>query len=69
MADEINLDLEIIQAIWDQYEFSLKMDEPVLLKAIRDEGQWIHDTQSSFADKSVPPYDDYIDASFMDQVD
>lgn len=65
LAKEINLDIEIVRAIWTNYEFKVALDEARLGAAITSEGQWIHQTQEGFTEKAVPEYSTYLDGGYL----
>lgn len=65
VATEINLDADIVKAIWPQYEFSLGLDKAELVKVVNEEGQWIKRSQPGFENKDVPDYNGYFDDHFV----
>ena len=68
MAREINLELEVVTAIWSDYTFELGLDVPVLLEAIDRQAQWIRQTQESFDGQSIPSYEQYFDPSYLERM-
>ena len=65
ISEVINLDLDIVKATWDTHKMVLVLDENQILKDITAEGKWIRKTQENYKNKDVPNYKNYIDASFM----
>lgn len=68
LAKEINLDLEIVRAIWPNYEFKVGLDRERLNSAIKAEGEWINKTQQGFTDKPVPDYAPYLDEQYLTEL-
>lgn len=59
MSESINLDIEIVQAIWKEYTFSTTLQREDLLAAITSEANWIVKTQSRF-EGPVPDFSAYL---------
>ncbi len=65
IAQAINLDLDVVKANWQSFDFSLVLDKTQLVKAVQDEGEEIRRREESFKDKPLPRYGDFVDDSFI----
>ena len=68
LAKEMNIDPEVLSAVWDEYIIRVRLDDE-LQKLIKEEGNWIKETQRGFENKAVPSYEGVINASFLREVD
>ncbi len=61
------LDKEVINSIWNQYEFAVSLNKE-LLDATTMEGDWIHKTQKEFADKQIPDYAKFFNPQYLEKI-
>lgn len=60
LAAEIDIPIETLAAIWNQYDYGVSMETTSLAAEIRRQGKWIVQTQPGFSDKSLPDYSLYF---------
>ncbi len=64
----MNVDLEIVRAIWPHFEIHLEFDPQEVLQAIVAEGEWVKTTQEDFKSKELPDYSGYIDSTYYNEM-
>ncbi len=65
LAQMLDMDIKDVQGIWPYFEIKLRMDKQALLQAIRFVGENARATDSAFADKKLPDYNEYVDESYF----
>jgi len=65
VAKAINLDREIVDAIWSEFNMSLVLDEKHMTNEVTAIGKWIRETQQDYLGKPLPDYSQYFDDSYL----
>jgi NitT/TauT family transport system substrate-binding protein len=67
MAKELNMPLNIINIIWDEYSFKVHMDKE-LLDTVEKQAEWIVELDD-FKGKQIPDYEDSFNIRFLEKID
>ena len=65
LAQETAMNLDLVQAIWDYFDFSLSMDSAKLTTAVADVAVLIQANEKAFSDKPTPDYAAFFDDRFF----
>lgn len=67
MAEELEMPLEIIDVIWDEYDFHVHMDRDVL-DTVEAEAEWIVELEE-YKGKQIPDYESSFNPNFLQKID
>ena len=65
LAQETAMNLDLVQAIWDYFDFRLSMDSAKLTTAVADVAALIKANEKTFSDKPTPDYGAFFDDRFF----
>ena len=68
LAREIDIPLDILKTIWDEYELEVHISKE-LLDTIENEGRWIVETQQEHKGKAIPEYSDVMAPEYLKKID
>lgn len=67
LAKELGMQEEVLSAIWSEYILNVKLDKE-LLTLIKEEGEWIHNSQRGFENKQIPSYKNVLNPAFLSEL-
>lgn len=68
LAREIDIDANVLSAIWNEYKIELSMDKDKLSDVISKEGQWIKNNDHNFTEKALPEYKNLITSDYINSL-